>query len=113
MSEALTIALQARDQAEAGRLAASLRNALLDAAPEAEIELARGDPEAMDMGSLVTLIPAVLGSGAAVALAKGLQAWLTRHHGVSIEIRTKKGQVKAANLTSDTALEAIKLALGR
>ena len=51
--------------------------------------------------------------GAAVALAKGLQAWLTRHHGVSIEIRTKKGAVKAANLTSDTALEAIKLALGK
>jgi hypothetical protein len=113
MSEPLTIEFHADSAAEAGRLAASLRNALLDAAPEAEIELARGDAEAMDMGTLLTLVPAVLGSGAAVALAKGLQAWLTRHHGVSIEIKTKDGVVKGKNLTGASALEAIRLALGK
>jgi hypothetical protein len=113
MSDPLTITLNARDQAEAGRLAASLRNALLDAEPDATVDLARGDAEAMDMGSLITLVPAVLGSGAAVALAKGLQAWLARHHGVSIEIKTKDGVIKGKNFTSDTALEAIKLALGK
>jgi hypothetical protein len=80
-----------QSDARAGRLAASLREAIRDAAPAAQVEVQRADPEAMDMGSIVALAAAVLGSGAAVAIAQGIGTWLAKHHGVKLKVKLPNG----------------------
>jgi hypothetical protein len=77
-----------QSDARAGKLVDSLREAILDAA---RVELQRADPEAMDMGSIVALATAVLGAGAAVAIAQGIGTWLAKHHGVKLKAKLANG----------------------
>lgn len=98
------------NHAQRARLAASLRAKLLESAAGAEIVLGRTDSEAMDMGSVVTIASAVLSSGALLAIAKGVQAWLARHHGVSLRLRRPDGtEVEIQDATEAAILEALRV----
>src|SRR5262245_46634593 len=46
------------DPAEAGRYAQELREEILDASPKAQVNMAREDPEAQDLGSLLAVVVA-------------------------------------------------------
>jgi hypothetical protein len=83
--------------AEQNRLAESLRDALLDAAPGVQIERQRHDADAQDFGSTLVVI---LGTPAVVLLAKALRDWLTRTNAASVQVKTSHGTVIATNLES-------------
>lgn len=95
------------DLRDANRLAQSLRDAVRDEAPDAEVEQARENDEHQDFGPTLAI---VLAGPAVVAIAKGIQSWLTRHHGVTLEISGPDGKIVASNVTAATAVEIIKTA---
>jgi hypothetical protein len=63
------------DSANRGRLIESLRTFLADSIPEADCRLERRDEHAMDMGTALVLLA---GTPSAVAIAKGLSAWIKK-----------------------------------
>lgn len=71
-----------------------------------EIDFLKKDKTSQDMGA--TLI-AVLGTGAALAVAKGIQAWISRWHSASITIKDDKGTIIVENITSSNALEILEI----
>jgi hypothetical protein len=93
--------------AQANRFAESLRSAILDVAPDAQVRQRKETQEAMDFGATLGII---LAGPAVVAIAKGMQAWLERHHGVEIEIVTSEGKVIAKNVTANNAVDILKRA---
>lgn len=95
--------------ADANMYADQLRDALLDAAPDASVETRRADPESQDLGSILILS---LGTPAVIALAKALGDWLKLHHSVSINITTPEGSYVANNLTSKDAHKLVELLQG-
>ena len=87
--------------ADANRFAAELAEVLRDADDPIETEQARDDPDAQDFGATLVL---VLGSGAAIALAKGVAKWLATKPDASITIRDRvNGDIIATGLTSRDA----------
>lgn len=71
-----------------------------------EINFLKRDQTSQDMGA--TLI-AVLGTGAALAVAKGIQAWISRWHSASITIKDDKGTIIIENITSGNAFEILEI----
>lgn len=109
MTEVVVFEFAGQSDARAGRLAASLREAILDAAPSAQVEVQRADPEAMDMGGIVALATAILGSGAVVAVAHGIQAWLAKHHGVKLKARLPNGaEIEVEDATEAGVLKVLR-----
>jgi hypothetical protein len=101
------------DVAQANRLSETLRSAILDAAPETNVQRRKETQETMDFGATLGI---VLAGPAVVAIAKGIQAWLERHHSVELEIITSEGKVIAKNITAKNVvdvLNAAKSSLGR
>jgi hypothetical protein len=93
------------DVGQANVHAQSLKDAILDEAPQAQVGERRMDPESQDFGASLAV---VLAGPAVVSIAKGIREWLTRHHGVTIDIVTPDGKkVIAGNLTAGTAVEII------
>lgn len=70
-----------------------------------QIEQRRANPESQDFGATLVL---VLGTAAATAVAKGIQAWLKGHTGVTMEIATNKGYVIVKNVESKNAADIAK-----
>ena len=67
----------------------------------------------MDFGATLGI---VLAGPAIVAIAKGMQVWLERHHNVEIELVTSEGKLLAKNITAKNLIEvlnAAKSALGK
>jgi hypothetical protein len=48
-----------------------------------------------------------MGSGAAVAVAKGIKAALARWQGASITIKDERGEIKASGITSADAVRIL------
>ena len=96
--------------AEANRYAASLREELLDAAPDLTVEQERQDPATQDFGSTLVLI---LGAPAVVVVANGLSRWLTRNNAAKIRLETKDGILVAENLESQHVAQVLKAAVGQ
>lgn len=94
--------------AEANRYASELRDMLLDAAPDVEVDRRRDNPNTQDFGATLILI---LGAPAVVAIAKALGNWLTLHRQTEITIKTPTGEVVGTNLTSKDALKLAELLL--
>ena len=65
----------------------------------------RSNRQAQDFGATLVLI---LGTAAATAIAKGIQAWLKGHTGARMEIVTDKGKLLVSNVESKSAAEIAK-----
>jgi hypothetical protein len=97
------------DVRQANANAQSLRDAIRDEAPHAQVEQRRDDQESQDFGATLAI---VLAGPAVVAIAKGIADWLRRHHGVTIEITTPDKKVIAQNVTARNVVEIINAAAG-
>lgn len=99
-----TITFDNVSEADADRYAAELRNFLLNAAPDIEVERRREDPYTQDFGATLLLI---LGTPAIVAAVNQIGDWLALRNKAGITIKNGKGEVIATNITGK---EVIKLA---
>jgi len=63
-------------RAEAGKLAAGLRQEILLSSSDVSVDIERDDPSHMDFGTTLVL---VLGAPAIVAVAKGIANYLSRY----------------------------------
>jgi hypothetical protein len=93
--------------AEANRHAQTLREAILNSAPNADVARRKDSQETQDFGATLGI---VLAGPAVVAIAKGIQVWLERYRGVEIELTTPDGKLVAKNITSANAVEVINAA---
>jgi hypothetical protein len=91
----------------ASRYVKELRNALLDAAPDIEVEQVRADDRTLDFGNTLILI---LGTPAIVAVTKAIGDWLKLRSNAIIDI-DKDGHVHAENITSKDALRLAEIFL--
>lgn len=104
--------IAAEDQAAAGRGAQALADALRQAEGVLEADREKADQATMDLGAVVTAIAA---SGATLAIAQGVAAWLRGRRGVTVKIEKqgKAGSVKAAvegidPATAERIVEAVR-----
>ena len=70
------------------------------------IERVRTDPDAQDFGATLVL---VLGTTAVSAVARGIQAWLGRNSGVSIDLVAGGKTLHARNLDGEGVRELAKV----
>jgi hypothetical protein len=87
--------VEAEDQATAGAGAQALADALREADGVLEVDRSKADETTMDLGAIVSVIAT---SGATLAIAQGVAAWLRARKGakISIEKNGKSGSIKAA-----------------
>ncbi len=99
----------AEDQATAGRGAQALADALREAEGVLEADRQKADETTMDLGAIVTVIAT---SGATLAIAQGIAAWLRARRGVTLTIEQegKAGSIKAAveGIDPETAERIVK-----
>ncbi len=86
--------------------ASELRNALLDATPDIEVDQRRADIRTQNLGSTLEL---VLAAPAILAVVKAMGDWLQKRQSAIIDIDEKNGRVHAENLTSKDALRLAEL----
>jgi hypothetical protein len=84
----------AEDQAAAGRASQALADMLGEIQQVLDVDRQKTDPATMDLGTIVT---AIATSGATLAIAQGIAAWLRARKGASItiELDSGVGSVKA------------------
>jgi hypothetical protein len=100
-----TIKFNNSSVADANRYASELRNMLLDATPDVEVDQRRDDLRTQDFGATLVL---VLGTPAVIAIAKAIGDWLKLRQSASLTIE-QDGHVIAQNLTSKDALKLAEL----
>ena len=85
----------AEDQAAAGRNAQALADALREAEGVLEADRRKADETTMDLGAIVDVIA---NSGATLAIAYGIAAWLRtrKQASITVERSSKTGSIKAA-----------------
>src|SRR5690242_16534407 len=88
------------DAAEAGRLAETLRDYVLNADASVEAARRRQDQSSMDFGASLALL---LGAPAIVAVAKGIESFLERYQTASIRITRPDGSIVVENLSGRQA----------
>ncbi|MDJ0838873.1 MAG: hypothetical protein QNK37_20305 [Acidobacteriota bacterium] len=93
--------------AQANQWAADLKQLLEETHPDVRLEQVRDREETMDLGATLGII---LGSAAVTAVARGIQAWLTKRQDASIEF-AKDGRVTAKGLRGKDALALAELIL--
>ena len=92
--------------ADATRYAEELRDTLRGATPEANIERRRTDEEAQDFGATLVLI---LGTPAAIVLAKAFRDWLNRRSSVKVHLKDEEGDLLLENVTAKDAHKILEL----
>lgn len=103
-----TITFDTGSVADANRWASELKELILDATSDAEVEQQRDNPYSQDAG---TLLSVALSAPAVIALAKALGTWLTLHRQEKAIIRTPQGEVILENATSQDVEKLAKLLL--
>jgi hypothetical protein len=103
--------VEGADRAAASRGARALADILVEA--EGVLQATQGkavDNDSMDIGSLVSVVAT---SGATLALAQGLAAWLRARRGATVKVERdpKSGSLKAAisGIDPEAALRVIEL----
>ena len=93
--EEFAITVEAADQGEAGRGAQVLADRLREADGVLEAGRRKTDPASMDLGSVVQIVAT---SGATLAIAQGMAAWLRARRGVKLTVERdgNTGSLKAA-----------------
>jgi hypothetical protein len=96
-------------EADANRYAIELRNMILDASPDVEVERRRDNPSTLDFGATLVLI---LGTPAATAvtsaIAQAIGNWLLRHKG-DITIERENGKITKISGTNLPTNQQLKL----
>jgi len=105
--------VDAEDQATAGQSALELADLLREAEGVLEAKRRKADDTSMDLGIIVSAIAA---SGATLAIAQGLAAWLRARRGakVTIERSGKAASIKVAveGLDPEAAVRIVELVRG-
>jgi len=94
--------------ADANRYAEELREVLLDASPDVSVERKRENPSTQDFGTTLVL---VLGTPAAVAIARAIANWLALRRG-TISIEAENGEITkitGTNLTNEAQLKILEM----
>lgn len=102
-----TIKFEGISAAEGNRYASELRNMLLDATPDAEVDQRRSDTRTQDFGATLVLI---LGTPAVIAITRAIGNWLQLRNSASLTIE-KDGRVIAKNISSKDAAKLAELFL--
>src|SRR5438552_15508895 len=93
--EKVKIRLEGVSVADAGEGLRTLREDILDAERAVQADIIQDEPTNQDFGTTLVL---VLGAPAAIAVAKGIQAWLTREGGkATLTINGVKYKRKSAD----------------
>lgn len=95
-------------EAEANRYAEELREALLDATTDIEVQRQRENPLAQDLGATLVLI---MGTPALVAAVNAIGNWLQKRRSVTLTIVTAEKKMVAENLTNKDAAHLLQLFL--
>lgn len=98
--DSYSIRFEGVSEADAGVYAGELRDALVDASDEVEVDLVRDDPNKQDFGTILSI---VLGAPAVVAIAKALGDWLKMRAGASVTFTTAEGKVVLENISAKDA----------
>jgi hypothetical protein len=100
--ETYKFTVEAEDQATAGRSATALADVLREADGVIEAVRAKAEGSTMDLGVVVSVLAS---SGATLAIAEGIAAWLRARRGVTITVERdgKAGSLKAAVAGLDPA----------
>jgi len=98
----LRISFDGLSDADANRAAAELRGLLLDVDDTVEVSIRRDNPDTQDVGATLVLL---FGSGAAVAIAEGIRAFLAKR-GTYITIKGVDGMEIVASGEAASRLDA-------
>ena len=92
--------VEAKNQAAAGQGAQALADALREAEGVLEVDRRKADETTMDLGAIVAVIAS---SGATLAIARGIAAWLRtrKQASITIERNSKTGSIKAVVMGID------------
>jgi hypothetical protein len=90
-------------KADANRYAMELQDLLRSATKEATVKPAQAAANTQDFGA--TLIIGILGTPAAIVLAKKIGDYLLRRTSATVTIRTESGEMVVQNLGSKDAAE--------
>jgi hypothetical protein len=103
----------ADDQAAAGRGAQALADALREVEGVLEVTRRKANEATMDLGAIVSVVAT---SGATLALARGIAAWLRNRKQASITIERdgKTGSIKAvvAGVDAEAAIRIAEIVRG-
>lgn len=109
MSEQIyLLSFEGVSEAEANRYAEELREALLDATIEIDVQRQRDNPLAQDLGASLALI---MGTPAVVAVVQAIGNWLQKRRSASLTIVTAEKKIVAENLTNKDAAQLLYLFL--
>jgi predicted kinase len=95
-------------EAEANRYAEELREVLLDATNDLDVQRQRENPLAQDLGASLALI---MGTPAFVAAIQAIGNWLQKRRSASLTIVTAEKKIVAENLTNKDAAQLLQLFL--
>jgi hypothetical protein len=95
-------------EAEANQYAEELREALLDASPEIDVQRQRENPLTQDLGATLVLI---MGTPALIAAVKAIDNWLQKRRSASLTIVTAEQKIVAENLTNKDAARLLQMFL--
>lgn len=90
----------------ANQYAEELKEALLGATSEVEVEQRRADPDAQDFGATLVLI---LGTPVAVVLAKAFRDWINRRDNAKLHFKSKDGEILLEGITARDVEKILKL----
>jgi hypothetical protein len=109
-TESYKFTVTAEDQEVAGRSANALADTLRGAEGVLEASREKANDQTMDLGTIVSVTAS---SGATIAIAQGLAAWLRSRRGatVTVERDGKSGSLKAAvtGVDPDAALRIVEI----
>jgi hypothetical protein len=96
--------------ADANRYAEELREVLLDASPDVQVQRRRDDPHTQDFGATLVLL---LGTPAVAAVATAIGNWLALRNRASLTLKRADEQIVVQNITSKKAAELVQLLLNK
>jgi hypothetical protein len=105
-SEPFTITLSGLSDSEQEKAVADLARAIRQSDQSADVERRQENRPAMDFGASLAV---VLGSGAAVAVARGIQSWMSRWKNATITLSDKARKVQIERVSSENIIRAIEL----
>src|SRR5689334_4801907 len=105
-AEAFIITLSGLSDREQEKAAADLARAIKQSDQSADIERRQDNAIAMDFGASLAV---VLGSGAAVAVARGIQSWMGRWKNARITLSDKQHKIEIERVSSEDIIRAIEL----
>lgn len=102
------ITFEDESPANANRYAEELRNALLDASDDIEVQRRRDNLRTQDVGSTLVL---VLGTPAVVAIVNAIGDWLKLRHNASLTLETPDKHIYIENISSKNVTELARILL--